>query len=78
MDHAACVAACAAGWAEPDDWFPARDIDGAYGQARAICLGCPVRFECVAAAIAPDPDRQLPPDTRPKSRPNAHLIRRVY
>jgi hypothetical protein len=32
----------------------------------------------LAAATANDPALELPPDTRPKPRPKAHLIRQVY
>jgi hypothetical protein len=32
----------------------------------------------VAALRAPDPARELPPDTRPKPRPKAAFIRQVY
>lgn len=41
---------------DPRLWFPSRDTSEAtYERARAICDGCNVRDECLAAALANPP-----------------------
>jgi hypothetical protein len=50
---------CAAGEADPEDWFPAHDEDAVTpvdsplrreirGQAATLCFGCPVKGQCLA------------------------------
>jgi hypothetical protein len=49
------VQAVKAGTADPSWWFPSREDAGApggsYGRARRICSACPVRVECLEAAL---------------------------
>lgn len=48
-EHAACIDA-------PSDWFFPPDRAGpyAYGLARRVCEGCPVRDECLDDSLAHD------------------------
>lgn len=47
-DHWTTVAACAKDEVEPDDLF----VEGsAQREARAVCMGCSVRLECLADAL---------------------------
>lgn len=46
-EHAACATA-----AEPDDWYPEDETGAAAAAALAGCADCPVRWPCLAAAVA--------------------------
>jgi WhiB family transcriptional regulator, redox-sensing transcriptional regulator len=46
-EHAACATA-----AEPDDWYPDDETGAVASAALAGCGGCPVRWPCLAAAVA--------------------------
>lgn len=46
-EHALCATAV-----EPDDWYPDDETSAAAAAALAGCAGCPVRWPCVAAAVA--------------------------
>lgn len=45
-------AACRAGGTDPDEFFVDRTTNAA--AARGVCLGCPVKGECLDAALARD------------------------
>jgi len=49
-EHAACAGM------DLDVFFPTRQSDDDYAQARAVCAGCPVRRECLVDAM----DTELP------------------